>query len=209
MHLRHVIGALAATTIAANAATVLTYDPSNTATGNYAGQTFTASDVGFTSSGDPLGSNFALQTIEIAKWSTTGYTTAQEAVYLNIYQGNTFIGSSTNTVNWKTNVDGILGDDAGDAYDFTSVLALQNLLSSVQYTIYFSTTNAAGDFITVRPGVSNASTLSGGNLVNTSGNVVDSAYDARFTMSLGAPVPEPAAALLGSIGLLYLLRRRR
>jgi len=210
MKLTYTLAAIAATTLAANAATTLTYDGSNDGTGSYGGQSFTATDASFVVAGDVLTSSYALETIEIGKWSTSGYTTDQEAVYANIYDGVIFVGASTNTVNFKVNVDGIIGDDAGDAWTFSGVTALESLDSSTVYSIRYSTTNVAGDFTFVRPDLINdGAALTGGNLLDTSGNAVSTGWDTTMQITTTA-VPEPSsAALLGLGGLALILRRRK
>ncbi|NWK56799.1 PEP-CTERM sorting domain-containing protein [Verrucomicrobiaceae bacterium N1E253] len=211
MKLTHTLAVFAASSIAASAATTLTYDGTNDGTGSYGGQTFTASDSDFVTTGDALSNPFALQTIEIAKWSTSDYTTAQTAVYANIYDGNTFLGSSTNTVDFTVRVDGIIGDDADDAWLFSGVTALENLDSSKVYSIRYSTTDTAGDFTFLRPGLINdAAALTGGNLLDSSGNPASAGWDTRMVITTGPAVPEPSsAALLGLGGLALILRRRK
>jgi len=193
--------------LCANAQSVLSHDPSNSGTGSYNGQSFNLTDPAFVTAGDTLGSFFSLQSIEIAKWSTSGYGTEQEAVYLNIYQGSTYLGSSNNSINWKNNVTGLL--DGLDVYNFSGVTALQNLDISQQYTFRFSTTPSDGNFITVRPGISSSELLVG-NMINTSGSDVDTGFDMRFKLTVAQPIPEPASGALFVLASgMFLLRRRR
>ncbi len=51
-------------------------------------------------------------------------------------------------------------------------------------------------------------TYSSGNLINNAWGNQDTAFDAVFAATFSA-IPEPATTMIGAIGLLIMLRRRR
>lgn len=84
-------------------------------------------------------------------------------------------------------------------------------------TYYFFFSNTAGNvaladqtWTSGRLRVSNNAnvTYGSGNLINNSWGNQDTAFDAVFAASFSS-IPEPAATMIGAIGLLMMLRRRR
>jgi MYXO-CTERM domain-containing protein len=117
-----------------------------------------------------------------------------------------YIGDSLQTNNLSQS-----GSERNVTYTFSNL----QMTSSQKYYFYFANTAGNEEIGNVtwaagRLRVSNNAghTYSSGNLVNQTWGNQDTTYDAVFTASFSS-VPEPSAALLGGLGLLALLRRRR
>lgn len=204
MKLKYIIAAMAATSMAAPAATVLTQASGN-ANGNYGGQSFAIADSGFALAGDALTGLYDLDTVTFTKGNAN---TATPVVYLNVYEGASFLGSSTNSFDWTS--EG-LAQNTTATFDFTGVPGVDGLTDGTVYTFRFSSTAEDGDLIRIRikPGNSPSNPLNTGTLLNELGAPVDAAYDAQLSVEI-TPVPEPSSsALLGLGGLVLLLRRRK
>lgn len=180
------------------------------------GQGFTPNTAGV-GTGDTVAANLPLSnpvqllTISVVGRSSTGGTAGN--IFLDIYSGNAsgapaaanYIGSSTNFLD----VEGAL-DNQILTFNFNSL----NLIPSTTYTFYFSTNNVAGGAATGRveaagfPPAGNESTYAGGNSIGTASFNAISTLDMRFSATFDS-VPEPTVAMLGGLGVLGLLRRRR
>ncbi|MFC4992502.1 PEP-CTERM sorting domain-containing protein [Rubritalea tangerina] len=192
-----------ATLASSHAATLLDHTTANGAAfGNYAGQSFSLNDSGFTLTGDPLGSTIALQDIVLFNQNGSGDTVGD--IYLNVYQGSTFIGSSTNTIDWAA----ITTTGQSATYTFANLLLSSD--TSTVYNYRFSTTNTDGGLNAVaRIQVlqeSGAGKLTSGTLLDTSGATIDQFFDAKLQVTI---VPEPSTFALLGLGSLALLMRRR
>lgn len=130
---------------------------------------------------------------------------------LKVYTSQTptvssYIGGSSNAndMSWG-------GSERNVTFNF-GLLALD---PTTKYYFYFSNTAGNVDpaeqtWTSGRLRVSNNSehTYSSGNLINNSWGNQDTAFDAVLAASFSS-IPEPTVALLGGLGLLQLLRRRR
>lgn len=135
------------------------------------------------------------------------WTTAMVKVYTTQTPTTaSYIGDSL-----QTNDLSQTGAERNVTYTFNNF----QMTSSQQYFFYFANTagnEQIGDvtWAAGRLRVSNNSghTYSSGNLVNQTWGNQDTAFDAVFAASFSS-IPEPSAALLGGLGMLALLRRRR
>ncbi len=74
-------------------------------------------------------------------------------------------------------------------------------------TVYiFSFSDGANDHVGFRSALTNANGIADGALFSAGSQPFSGAFDVSFQLAV---VPEPAAALLGGLGFLALLRRRR
>lgn len=219
MNLNYTIAALAATTLATNAATVVLDNldfatPVTTGSqSNYQKQSFTPNVAGIGTSdtvttNSPLPATVFLEgTTFITAPTGTGSTAGQ--IFLNVYLGagnaGVFVGSSSNSVDliaagFNTNVN----------WSFDNL----NLDSGSEYALVFSTTATDDSAATARLTAANngggfVSTYAGGTADDNADGGSPGPFDSRFQVQFNT-VPEPSStALLGLGGLALLLRRRK
>lgn len=203
MKLKYTFAILAATALGANAAVVVS--TSSSGGGAQANLVLTQT---FTSGS--LGTETLLSTIGIYGPSSTPNGTLGPftvELYLDadsdpLTQGlGTLVASSTNTITFAStgNVQEIANFSGGILTDNTV------------YALIF-TSGTPGTPVSARVGLNGATP---GGILGTSGALFDGAslpfsnqYELAFNVNTIA-IPEPSAALLGSFGLLTLLRRRR
>lgn len=214
--------------IAGNAAITI-YNQNNDITGPtngngaYRGFNFNLTDPNFTQDftnpdSAPLPTSITLQSIVIREGSgTTG--TFNGNVFMKIYATSDTVStvpfSALTLIADSTNQFNLQGESAQANRTFT----FDNITldTSLNYFVVFSNVSGSATFAdldTVRLGVSNAAsdTYGTGNLWNVTGDgettfaTSDSQYDAVFVINA---IPEPSVALLGGLGALALLRRRR
>lgn len=185
------------------------------------GQSFTPS-VGMVS--DPGSSTTNIDLTGFSLWSAGGSdkgdpannTGLLDTVFLLIYAGapsftgsagafvpSNLVGSSSNSIDHNPNLT------AG-----TELMWTFNNLTLDYTTTYFAViaSNTTGSLGVNDVGIgfrnSGANPYAGGNAL-ANNFAVQGAGDLKFTATFANPVPEPATALIGSIGILTLLRRRR
>ncbi len=221
MKLKSIFAVLAATTLSASAASVIvdnyfTQQNGSTtgAVGNWSVQSFTPTVAGLGTNdtvtiNSPIPATVYLTNVSFLK-AVSGTGSTIGSLYVNVYQGagngGTFVGSSTNTID----VDGAAGL-ATLSWNFAN-LALTD--STLQYAFVFSTTATNDTAAVARLQVArdsgggfNNSYTGGSSSFNANGTGA-TAYDTRFAATYNT-IPEPSAALLGGLGMLALLRRRR
>lgn len=174
------------------------------------GQSFTPS-VGIV--GDPGSSTARIDLTSFSLWSNGGAsaTLGRNTTYLLIYDANpsgiaNLVGSSTNSIDLDPISNAPLG---------TELVWSFNNLSLNYTTTYFAVISSSNTGTTVNDiGVgfrnSTLNPYAGGNAL-ADNFAVQGPGDLKFSASFANPVavPEPTAALLGSLGVLTLLRRRR
>lgn len=161
----------------------------------------------------PLPGTVYLQSVDFLR-AVSGTGTAGQ-LFIDIYttagSGGTYLGSSTNSidVNSATGLSTL-------TWNFNNIA----LSSGTQHAFVFSTDNVAGGFLSNAGGQGArlqvardsggtfGNSYTAGTADNDSTNASPSAFDTRFQVTLDT-VPEPSAALLGGLGVLALLRRRR
>lgn len=216
------LAVIAATTLAANAVSVVvdnyigTQNGSTTgAVGNFTVQSFTPSVAGLAYTGDldtvaensPLPTTVYLESATFLR-ALTGTATVG-SLFIDVYLGDgndgTYVGSSTNSID--VNNTAALGSMVWTFANFA-------LTSASEYAFVFSTDNIAGNNVIARLQVARTAggaftnTYSGGDADDTATGNSPTAFDSRFTAQFNT-VPEPSAALFGGLGMLALLRRRR
>lgn len=189
--------------------------------GTYRGFSVTFNDVALTTAytapdATPTPATFYLTDLTIRHAGNQGsgsipisgdWTTAMVKVYTTQTPTTTsYIGDSL-----QTNDLSQTGAERNVTYTFSNL----QMTSGQKYYFYFANTAGNEEIGNVtwaagRLRVSNNAghTYSSGNLVNQTWGNQDTAYDAVFAASFSS-VPEPSATLLGGIGMLMLLRRRR
>ncbi|MFD0895632.1 hypothetical protein KBB96_01525 [Luteolibacter ambystomatis] len=217
------IATLATTPIAAHSATVVLNNKDSSGlvtTGSQAtfgGQSFILSTAG-AGTGDtvaansPLPATATLNSITFVK-APTGSATAGQ-LYVKIYTGSadatgTPVAVSSNSIDVNS---------ATALSDLAWTFSGSSLSTSTTYFAVFSTNNAndstGTDGVGARIAAANfgggfVSTYSGGTAFNAnSPTPAGVAFDSRFAVTF-TTVPEPSAALLGSLGLLAIFGRRR
>ena len=196
-------------TSVAQGAYVINQPNEPTAQGNAGtGQSFTPS-VGMVDDSGP--STLTIDLTGFSLWSSGGAsaTTGRNTTYLLIYDANpsgaaNLVGSSTNFID----LDPISNAPSGTQLTWTF-----NNLTLNYNTTYFAVISSSSAGTTVNDiGVgfrnSTLNPYAGGNAL-ADNFAVQGTGDLKFSATFANPVPEPAAALLGSIGILTLLRRRR
>jgi autotransporter-associated beta strand protein len=141
------------------------------------------------------GGDYAFEIHDASAAAGTGYDTT------SLINGATLALSALSAASYTINLLTLasLGPDAGgNATGFNNTLAYSWTLFSTESTI---SGFDAGDFVINNSGFSNA--LGGGSF---SVGLADGNTDIVVNFT---PIPEPRAALLGGLGLLALLRRRR
>jgi hypothetical protein len=185
------------------------------------GQSFTPS-VGMAD--NPGSSTATIDLASFSLWSAGGSDkgdvsnsiTLLDTVFLLIYEGapaftgstgafvpTNLVGASTNSIDHNPNV-----------VNGTELVWTFNNLTLDYTTTYFAAiaSNTTGSLGLNDVGIgfrsSSLNPYAGGNAL-ANGFAVQSVGDLKFTATFANPVPEPATALIGSIGILTLLRRRR
>lgn len=172
------------------------------------GQSFTP-NVGMVD--DPGPSTTTIDLTSFSLWSNGGAsaTSGRNTTYLLIYDANpsgsaNLVGSSTNFIDL---------DPIGNAPLGTQLTWTFDNLTLDYDTLYFAVISSSNTGTTVNDiGVgfrnSTLNPYAGGNAL-ADNFAVQGTGDLKFSASFANPVPEPAAALLGSLGFLSLLIRRR
>lgn len=199
---------------AAHGAYVISQPDTNATFGNAAtGQSFTPS-MGMVD--DPGASTATIDLTSFSLWSNGGSGAGNgnlNNVYLLIYDANpnpavgsaNLLGASTNFIDHSPN----LAQGSQMTWTFNN-LTLN--YTTTYFAVLASTTDGSLGIndVGVALQVSNSNPYNGGTgLINDFS--VASTQDAKFSATFVNPVavPEPSAALLGGLGMLALLRRRR
>jgi len=180
-------------------------------TGTYSNNIGTGSNVHALSASDPAATGVEFQSLT---WQRSGSTTMNGTWYIGIFSGltvdtngnvtslGTLIGASTNSV---VNP----GANAAMAWSFN------NVPLTVGATYQFAFTTTATPTLTTDIGAGQLELNTGGHLSETelvAGNATTftnrAGWEPVFSMTYNA-IPEPASALLGGIGVILLMRRRR
>lgn len=130
-------------------------------------------------------------------------------VYLGDGNDGTYVGSSTNSINTDAaaglstmtwNFNNLALASPGSEYAFVFTNSATSAPGTANYHARLQVArHSGGTFI---------SSYSGGDADNDINGNSPTAFDSRFTVSMTA-IPEPSSALLGGLGMLLLLRRRR
>jgi len=221
MKLTYSIAAIAATTLAAHAATVTTsFGPANNQAGPMFGQSITV-NVGADTPDGSIPATVYLRTLTFKQTnSTTGINTTDTA-YIHVYDAFAVDGSATpstigNLVAVSSGTVDFTTTGAGDlltwTFDGGAGDAIQK--GSQYYYVLATNTTAAtvGDssnLTTQGFRLSTGNQYTGGQAFRANGTTSD--WDNEFTLETStAIVPEPtSAALLGLGGLALILRRRK
>lgn len=215
-----IIAALAATTLTANAAIIVT--SYGTVTGadnaNQAGPIFGQGITVSTGADTPLidiPATVYLQSLSFQRTSSTTGIGTSTAAYVHVYDA--FVVDGDNTPSTIGNLVAV----SSDTVDFANSTSNQTLTWSFANNAISSTTNYFYVFATSTSAatVSNSSNLAtsgfelntgnpytGGQAYRANGTTAD--WDMEFSMTTST-VPEPSTALLGAIGALVLFRRRK
>lgn len=186
--------------------------------GTYRGFSVTFNDAAFTTAytspdSAPLPSTVYLTDLTVRRSgsSGTGVIGDPQNAILKIYTSQTpssaaWVADSLNIADMRQGIS-----ETNVSFSFDTV----SLTAGTKYWFYFGNTLGDGSvtpitWTTGRLRVSNNASITygSGNLINTSFGNQDTAYDAVFVGTFSS-IPEPAAALLGGLGLLTILRRRR
>jgi hypothetical protein len=177
------------------------------------GQSFTPS-VGMVD--DPGASTTTIDLVSISFWTGGGANLTSNTTYLLIFSAkpSTTSGSDVGLVGSSTNS---LDLSASSSYATNTQLTwtFNNLTldyNTTHYAVFSSSNSGTSAF-----GLQLQKGGSAGVTANpyTGGGALDASYgantiqDAKFLATFTNPVPEPSSALLGSLGMLALLRRRR
>jgi hypothetical protein len=169
--------------------------------GNGTGQTFTP-NVGISPNPGLL---TTIELTSISFWSSGAATTPNNTTYLHIYDAKptattgTLIGVSSNTIDTNP----ALPDNTKMTWTFNNL----ELDYDTKYWAVFANTTSKITARSVGLGLqnSNENPYAGGSSLDANINEIGT-QDNRFEITF---VPEPSTALLGSLGMLALLRRRR
>jgi hypothetical protein len=163
---------------------------------------------------DPGASTTTIDLVSISFWAGGGGNTTSDTTYLLIFSAkpSTTSGSSVGLVGSSTNfLDLSPIPSSGTQLTWT----FNNLTLDYDTTHYavFSDNNSgtsAFGFQLQKAGTTtvNPNPYTGGGALDGSYNA-NSVQDAKFLATFTNPVPEPSAVLLGAVGMLALLRRRR
>ncbi|MFZ9935663.1 MAG: PEP-CTERM sorting domain-containing protein [Luteolibacter sp.] len=202
---------LLAAAAAAQGAYVIEQLNTNATFGNAAtGQSFKPS-VGMVD--DPGESTTTIDLTSFSLWANGGTAAGTplsrtvDTTYLLIYDANpsgaaNLVGSSTNFLD--------LNPFPGTGFQMTWTFNNLTLDYDTTYFAVFSSSNTGTDANDIGVGlqVDNTNPYSGGTGL-TNNFTVATTQDAKFSATFANPIPEPSATLLGGLGMLALLRRRR
>lgn len=195
---------------AAHGAYVISQPVSATTQGNAGtGQSFTPS-AGMVD--DPGPSTSTIDLTGFSLWAGNGGSAVagRDTTYLLIYDANpagtaNLVGSSTNFIDLDPASNAPLGTEL--AWTFNNLTLNYN----TTYIAVISSSNTGVNGINdIGFGFQNnvANPYAGGTAL-ADNFAVQGGSDLKFSATFANPVPEPATALLGGLGLLALLRRRR
>lgn len=146
-----------------------------------------------------------------ASTADAGFTTLSGSNFNVATQSSTFtVGAQAGDATDAFNND--LGADNG-SFTTAPVQVGQITARQINSAVWSQWTGASGtvdmdlevDFVTDL----NLNSGGGGGEVRFQGNIPSATYTAQVTYTYTAAIPEPSAALLGALGFLCLLRRRR
>jgi hypothetical protein len=197
---------------AAHGAYVISSPDNGTTQGNAGtGQSFTPS-VGMVDNPGPSTATIDLTGFSLWAGSGGSATSGRNTTYLLIYDANpagtaTLVGSSTNFIDLDPATNAPLGTEL--AWTFNNLTLNYN---TTYFAVISSSNTGVNGINDIGFGFRN-STLNpyaGGNAL-ADNFAVQGTGDLKFTATFANPVavPEPSAALLGGLGMLALLRRRR
>ncbi len=199
MKLKYTLAALAATTLAANAATTIV----NTGNANNQGDLLTAAGQTFTTG--ILGTDSMLSMV-----SVQGPQSLRNPLSPNTYTAKVWLDTDGDATTWdpgtlvatSTNSGSFDTVDAFVTFNFSN----EQLNDNTVYVLSF--TNGTDDHAAFRAGVTNAgSGYAGGAVFQNGSPAYGGSYDLAMQVTT---VPEPSsAALLGLGGLALILRRRK
>ncbi len=214
MKLKPIILVLAVTSFSANAATTVIDTTKNTYSISDRGN-FSLADTGQTFTTGSLGSETTLTTIQLQQPQDFPTTSSGDNITLELWTD-----TDSNQATWDpgTKLGGfttaaITFNSVGTVGDFSFAGSGITLSDNTVYAIRYFSDNASGD-TQMRLAVTKDSAAPGaggtykdGTFFSGGTTPFSNGWDSGF--SVQTSIPEPSAVLLGGLGLLGLLRRRR
>lgn len=214
MKLKPIILILAATSLAANAATTVIDTTKNTYSTSDRGN-FSLANTGQTFTTGSLGSDTTLTTIQLQQPQDFPASSSGDSITLELWTD-----TDGNQATWDpgTKLGGfttaaITFNSAGTVSDFSFAGSGITLADSTVYAIRYFSSDTSGDSLmrvavtknSASPGT--GGTYKDGTFFSGGTTPFSNGWDSGF--SVQTSIPEPSAVLLGGLGMLGLLRRRR